>query len=523
MPNGELMDQRARVLRWVLALSIIALVVVGVVAFARDGDESIDASDPPASRPGDALITDGVADGSLASEDPLEEQAADGSTASTPARPVVAPGDPGSAPAGSSSASVVEQGRLPVGPGVHGVTDTSIEIGLITTDAKAVDAVGAAVGATGDGEGAGNYDKANAAAVDLVNAMGGIAGRKVEPVYYFANPADITTRSGRQRQNQAMCAHWTEDNDVFAMWGGTSTEESMFECATSTQTPMMLTRYGIQPSQRRLESLAGYWYTTSFFTAERRERALANFLLAEGFFGEDAKVGLLVEDKPDTRDGINQGMKPALAAAGIEPIVEIAYPDPIDSPWPNYVLQLQSAGVTHVLMSHPTIGTIESLFMMRAAEDQRYRPKWGLASDHNPASLPGIGAPPDQLEGVLAMGSKPAVDVGDVTPQSETSRLCIEQMKKAAPGEEDNAYAWEVCDFLFFLRAAFQRADVVSPAGLAEGVARLGTSYPSTMNIGGATQFGPGRPDGVVVARAVRYDRATNTMKYTTPPQPLPD
>src|SRR5207249_3976086 len=144
--------------------------------------------------------------------------------------------------------------------------------------------------------------------------------------------------------------------------------------------------------------------------AMRRERSIAAFFLKHGFLTKGMKLAIMVQDTPGTREGVEKGLKPALAAVGIKPAVEIVYPDWVQSPWANYVLQMQAAGVTHVLFSATNGVWIPPLFMMQAAENQHYRPKWGWGTDQDPVGVAGLGAPADQLANVTGMGWSPAQD-----------------------------------------------------------------------------------------------------------------
>lgn len=366
-----------------------------------------------------------------------------------------------------------------------------------------------------------SYDEATQAAVDAVNGMGGIAGRKIEPVVYSYNIANFTSASGRQQEAQRACALWTEDKPVFAFDGSAGTESITAECAAKSKTPWIPTGYHLALSQRHFDSMSNYFYSPRSFIADRRERAMAKFLLAHGFIPKGAKVALLIEDKPDTREGVERGMKPVLEAAGIKPL-EIVFPDFISSPWANYVLQLKTAGVTHVVWANISAPALSAVLMMRAAQDQQYRPKWAMGSDMQGASMVATGAPEEQMANTSGMGWQYAFDTGDDTkPQSDHARICSEALKKRGqpPG---NAAGQGRCEFLMFLRSALALAPEVSPAGLAAGVAKLAGTFGSTATIGGATNFGPGRHDGVSAVRPFAYDPGKKQFQYTGGPEPVP-
>jgi hypothetical protein len=280
------------------------------------------------------------------------------------------------------------------------------------------------------------------------------------------------------------------------------------------------------PSQRMFESIAPYWYAPHLMVADRRERALAKTLVADGFFTPGAKVGILIEDNPGIRAGVEAGMKPALEAAGVDVVAEAVYPDPIDSPWSTYVLKFQSAGVTHLVMSTTAYLWAPSLFMMRASDSQGFRPRWGLGSDHYPSQLDKVGAPRAQLARVQGMGWIPLRDLGPTKSVSAQEELCVQILTKA--GFPSGPGGGDFCEFPFFLKAALDRADVISPEGLAQAVGRLGTEYVSSVTVDGATQFAPGRHDGPSSMRSFGFndrcgqDEGAPCFRYTSPTRPIP-
>lgn len=411
-------------------------------------------------------------------------------------------------------------GWIPAGDGVKGVTDDEIVIGLSTRDAAATSATAGELsgGVTEEGT---PIDKVQAAIIDYINETGGIAGRQVKPVYAFYDITQSNAKADRQRQQQAMCVSWTEDNEVFAMVNThAATHELWFDCARESETPFLASITVAVPSQEQFDAMSDYWYTPPLMIADHREQAVTSFLLDHGFFEEGAKVGLMIEDTPGIRAGVENGLKPVLDEAGIEIAAEIVYPDYLESPWPNYVLQLQMAGVTHVLMSATHGSVWSTVGMMNAAQDQGYFPKWGVGSDNLPFAFAALGAPNEQIENVMAAGWIPGFDTGDPESQSAAAEECESIMTEigATPREGD-----QVCELLFFLRAAFEHAPELSPSGLAEGTAALGDSYQSVMTGGGVTEFGPGRHDGPAEATLLAWSEECTCLAYTDQTGPLFD
>jgi ABC-type branched-subunit amino acid transport system substrate-binding protein len=406
---------------------------------------------------------------------------------------------------------------IPTGEGVHGVTDDTIKIGLVqTAPGTNSEAVNSAAGTDLD---AAEADMANAqlTVVDYINENGGMAGRQVEPVFYFFDTANYFSPSGRQQENQRACATFTEDEQVFAFVTVALSEELILDCSEQSETPMVSVYYHAYPSEDRVEQMSDFWYAPDNFTAERRERTLVDFLDGLDWFDDDPNVAIMIEDKPGIREGVEDGLKPTLEDLGIEPALEIVYPDFYESPWPNYILQLQSAEVTHVIFSASTQPGFAALSMMKAAEEQGYRPQWAGGSDTGFAALPQLGAPVEQMLNYTGMGWEPGYfDTGDFdTPQSEAGELCKRLMDSA--GEPVNAGA-PVCEYLFFLKAALDAAPEISPAGLAAGVEGLGDTHAGVLTLGGGMSFGPGKHDGIAVVQRVAYDEQTSLMEYIGEP-----
>lgn len=532
---ADLSVKRATRLRRGLAVSVAAVLVAGLLIAAQASHDDPEGAEVTSRREArgprlaeEALTAPGAAPAGDGAQAPTDQSVAvGGATRQSSGQAGRAPADSGSVarPATSSTSTtpgLARGGRLQVGPGVHGVTDTTIQLGMAYADATATaGAVNATTGNQFSGPTGFDWEKTLSTAVDLVNSQGGIAGRKVEPVVFYYKVQNWFAPSGRQQEAQAACEHWTKDNQVFSFDAFGFSDDAMVECAVKSKTPLADPKLNAYPSERVFASIADYWYSPNYFVADRRERSMARFLLTHAFFDGEAKVAVMIENKPGIREGVARGLEPILSGAGIKPTAKIVYPDHIESPWANYVLQLQAAGVTHIVWAATTGPAFAQLSMMRAAENQRYRPKWALGSDNWPNLLADLGAPADQLANTSGMGWNPIVDTGNTDPPSTPAQVCDDAMKQN--GQPVSSAARQYCEYLFFLQAGFVRATVVSPAGLAEGVSRLGDSYQSTVTIDGATRFGPNRHDGVAIVRRFAYDAAQKQFNYVTEPEPVPD
>lgn len=401
--------------------------------------------------------------------------------------------------------------------GTGGGGGGAIEVGIPWQDTAAANAALFAVtGATGF---VGSQKIQAQAVIDYLNAHGGFGGRRIEPVYFQIDVAQYVTKEGRQREAQRMCAAFTEDRHVFAMISGAPSmpEANVVDCAVQKKTPMVMSKPdGITYlTQSRMAQIADYYYWPDGFTSERRERTVVAGLAGQGFLPANARVALMVEDDPAIKEGVEKGLLPALAARGITPVARADYPDIIDSPWDTYVLQFQTATATHVLFSASTGSTLPSTLFMRAAENQQFRPKYGMGSDHRPAGAVAL-APAEQLKGLHVVGWSPWLDTLTTDPASSNDSLCRSIMKGVGQPEQSNNNGF--CQGLFLLKAGLDQSKTFTVAGLAAGVNALGTSYPSVFSLG--TRFAPGRHDGTDVVRDAVYRTDCNCIKYTSGSRP---
>jgi hypothetical protein len=256
---------------------------------------------------------------------------------------------------------------------------------------------------------------------------------------------------------------------------------------------------------------------------ERAERSLVNGLERQGFFTPDARVGLMIYDEPSVRRGVERALKPRLRELGVEVVREAVYPDIVHAPWANYVLQFQSADVTHVIFSSsPGASLFETLFFMRAAEAQLYRPRYGGA---HTGAFGHPDAPVEQKRNAQGIGWLPWwLRQGDepypsVSANDDTCRKIVRD--KGFTDVSGSYGASEYCDFLFFLKQALERSDALTPEGLAASVNTLGDQWSSAgLAFNGATMFAGNRTDGVAMVRDIAWSEKTGRHEYTSEPYP---
>lgn len=497
----------------------VIVVVVSLAAAACGSTYKPTAAERAAEGGGvDAAATGdaGSGTGSSSGSGALSGSAAGSNGSSTGAGRGAAGGRPGS---GSTAVTGVKSGRIPVGKGVHGVTDTTIDVGLWYLNSAAANAAIAAFGSAKLDE---NTDpKAGIqVTVDYLNSHGGIAGRKVNPVMHEINAGAYVSRSGADQDAQATCSDWTEDHHVFA-FEALPRGEGMWDCAARSNTPVIYPAFGILGSNQwmwnaNVPKYRDVWYSPDYPTVERRDKNMVEGLWQQGFFKGETKVGIFAEDTPGAKEGVEKVMIPALAAHGITDVNVVTYSDPIQSQWSTYVFTMNSNRIQRVLMSATEGWSFGASLAMQAADQQGYYPHWGIASDQGPAGLASLSAPTSELQNTFGVGWVPMGDVGDVTPHTATAKLCNEIDEKAGLPSLTNRMH---CEFLLFLKYVLERAPEISPKGMTAAMNAVGDSWIDADTVLGKTLLSSTRHDGPAMMRYFAYDPPNcDSSKSSTPP-----
>ncbi len=396
-----------------------------------------------------------------------------------------------------------------------GVSATEIKIGMTLVQAGSIfgDVTGVPVD-FGDTRAQAN------AVVEYVNNHGGIAGRKVVPVYYNFDLARPGLTDGQSEQEA--CSAWTEDNKVFAAINTTLARQALLVCLAGRGVPAI--HNGMPVDQQTLNKYHGFWYAGyggAAMTLERLAEKQVKVFAQQGFFGKDAVVGIEYFDDPQYRRVINDVFKPELARAGVNKVVLQAAPrGGIEAT--SYVTAFRGAGVTHVLFFGEE--SLYALFFIRAADTQLYSPRYGLHTGMAMGQLLQQASPANQMANANAFGWTPVVDVDnahDPGPVSARNSLCLDIQRAAGQDMANRGAAITAigyCDGLFLLQDALARVPRIDVPGLAAGITALGTNYVSPGVFG--TNFL--RPDGVDAYRDIVFKRDCNCFQYLGPTKAFP-
>ena len=405
----------------------------------------------------------------------------------------------------------------PSAPGVSGVAtdaDGAATIAIGIQFPANLGATYAAVGAT-NLTGSDPWSTFIQPVVDHLNANGGIAGRQVVPVYHETDPANGTFAA----QAQAACAHFTEDEPVFAVVG-MIVEPSLIDCLRDRRTPFVAQSMMVLDDATWTPN-RGFMYQPFAIRTERLAAAWVDALVELGYFEDAGGIGVLRVDEANHERFARDHLRPALARHGIAVAEEAALRSPgsvgeagdLFAGASNAALRFRSAGITHVLLV-PSGGALPYAFM-QVAENQGYRPRYALNSLEVPAFV-APNAPAEQLHGTVGIGWLPASDIHysevphGVNPAED---LCFELTQRN--GDEAKRY----CEGLWFLRDALASASSLSPEGLLAGAESLGTSFRSPWTF--ATVFAPGRYDGAAAVRPLAFTDECGCFRYSGEPRSI--
>jgi hypothetical protein len=464
----------------------------------------------------------------LAARGPLPDEAAAASGPLTPEEAAAAGGATaaGLAAGGGGAARTAAGGKAGAVPFVPrkvgkvgpGVSDTEIKIGFQITGN--LGAGFALVGASGD---APEERLIYEALVDWINNTGGLAGRKLVPVYHDTDPTGGTWST----QAAAACATFTEDNQVLLV--GTSVvggSDAMYNCLSAKGKPTIEQNLWLF-DHKYYDGKPGLLYQPGRMSPDRWAKAYVDGLQEAGYFKGNPKLGLMRFDAPVFERISDNVLKPRMKAKGLEFTEEIAISSPesvagfssASSQISNAILRLRDKGVTHVMFLE-NAGILPFLFMP-AAESQGYRPRYGLSSNDIPATQEGQ-VPPVQLVGSVGVGWLPGSDVSNENypPGNSVHDQCL-AVAHAAGTSESGFYVQPPCDTLLFLRAVLDRATDLTTEGIRVAAEQLGTSYGSPVTF--ATAFGPGRYDGATRYRILFFDTSCSCYKFTGSQRPVPE
>jgi len=415
-----------------------------------------------------------------------------------------------------------------------GITDTTIYIGDIY--AVNADALNQAAGANGISQGDPQADAR--AVIDDINKKGGIAGRKVEPVFFAF---DSTSTQTIDQQYAAACAHFTQDEPrVFAVLGqGTASYRRCIGRAGAVIISNDLPTVGaaefaaipmlIDTGSPNLDRIATNMVDA---LAEQNYFQPWDVVNARPATAGTAKVGIVTHETAAFRYATDHLLVPALKALGYTP--QVAYVAEVETASDyskeaaavqNAELSFSANRVDHVIMFDDN-GSM-SLFFMNQASSQHYHPRYG---GHSGSAFEVLRSTRDiaeaeQFNGAMGLGWIPGLDLPanenpDNGPYANNARRqCLKVMSDhgqtfADPNAQGIAFGY--CNSLWLLRAALNLTpSVINNATFVASVEKLGDSFEAAGQFG--EHLAPGHHDGVSKGYRFAHAPACGCFRYNGP------
>lgn len=348
-----------------------------------------------------------------------------------------------------------------------------------------------------------------------LNARGGVAGRPVRAALH--NSSTAAKQSDPQGATQATCAAFLEDTRVdvvltpSAIFTDCFVQARVVALQTGTVSPFNADRAHLAPR-------APYLFAPTSFETERLYPLYVARLAAQGYFPREARVGLLSSNQPSLQRQATQ-LLALLRQRGITVAATFEYDassaGSIASGVSASVLRFRSEGVTHVISLDGNVG----VFMIQA-EQQGYRPRYAMNTFMGPSSVQVVVAPAAQLRGAVGVGWSPTSDVDPAADDHRSAgrTACDAAIRRSgqdlSSSRSATFIAYSICESFSVLVEGARRTGRVDAAGLREGLAGLGTRFPSPMNLESA--YSADRSAGASAVRDLHYVEECSCFRYAS-------
>jgi hypothetical protein len=360
------------------------------------------------------------------------------------------------------------------------------------------------------------------ALVAYLNAHGGVAGRKLQPVYHSYDP----TSGNADQLGEETCAAFTQDASVFAALDTPSGSNTYRSCMQKRGRLMLQAGlyFGSQPSWQQYPNQVA----ADGLPLDQGGTLLARHLVGTGFLSRSTKIGALVRSSADLKHAYQQGFVKTLATLGLNVAQAQFIQDPQDasqiggytSEISSAVLKFQSSGVDRVVFFD--VGSYSALVFAQTADKQQYHPRYGFSSMNSITALTGSSttAPKGQLVGAQGVSWIPQAD-GLPAGLTPNARLCLAILKKAgitpADSGTEGAYL-QTCQTIFLFRAAADAAGAnLNRDTFIRAAEGLGSAFQGTNTWDGLSRFGADDHSGVSVFRPFAYDESCSCFRVTGP------
>jgi hypothetical protein len=449
--------------------------------------------------------------------DGLSAPSASAPTAAGASSPGAVTGPGGLAPVVPDGASGSGGAPLPSALPTNGTAPdrSPISVGIITTNNDA------AAGAGVDNGNTFTPRRAYAALVATWNARGGVAGRRVQPVYVELK----SSSSNVSNDLEHACSTFTQDHRVAVVLSTTGFfDEAFTQCLARAQVLLVSSDYALGDDQAL--RAASTTVAPSSLTTDARTSQLLQRFSDTGRFTRTSRLGVVVEGCAYTRRTYETRVVPLARQLGLtiagheETRCFHGLPDlgGQAAELQGVVLRFQSAQVSDVVfVSGGMEGNLMLLFGA-AAESQQYHPHYALTSGVSAVVQEG-NTPEPQLRNASGLGWLPDVDSDRTAVTRRQQTLCLADLRRGGMSPSsavDRTYGYTACDSLSLLAAAL-RLTSGTTVGLVRAVSSLGRSFTSATTYGGTTDFSAGRRTGPSTGRVFAWQSGCGCFDYTGP------
>ncbi|MGZ6826742.1 MAG: hypothetical protein ACXVGH_08100 [Mycobacteriales bacterium] len=463
-------------------------------------------------------VTGSATSGPNGASVPAAAGATGGGTGGGVAGPAAGTAGPGAAVA---SAAALPAGGIPLkGPGWDA---THVYFGVVTqSDAqKAFASFGATNIDPGD-----TLGQANAVAA-WVNAHGGVLGRTL--VVVPKDVATVDTATNPEAAGSAVCTYFTQDHPVIGVLSVVTLMDypNFRACLAQKHVPLFSSTVKLADDQGAAD-LAPNFTQTLMASWTRLAPVLVTRLKAQGWFSPwntttgtagtgKVKVGVVTDS---TAAGKRTGklLQSELARAGYPGALVFSYAQASDgqSSSVNYFNQ---NGVTHVIVTD-----VELLAFESAAQNQGYKPRYGITSYNAMYTNVETSAltPKGANNGAMGVGLAPAIDVGETNDPGTSPGAAACRRIMTAGGQDlsgkrlAQAVAFSLCDTVLLVQQGAEAGHGLTGTALLTGMDAVAPRFPTAAGfstaLGSSAHYVPGTVRDMAWhtdCSCVRYGTAT--------------
>lgn len=392
------------------------------------------------------------------------------------------PGAPGSASRATGGASDV------------GVTAESVTLGALLFDLGGVGRAGFAAGGASRDE----QQRMFGSFVADANDAGGVAGRRISLAFAAFDPLRTETAS-------AACLALTEDAKAFAIIGAGGFVGESITCVTEQHATPMISGQG--EADEIYARSRGRLFTTRT-AANRTGRVMVDRAHAQGRL-KGATIGIVVDERPHSRQPIDQAVIPRLAALGYKVAHVSRLSDDVQTGQSQIPIEINQMRAKRVDLVFFAGSPIYSNLWFNQAESQGYGPFYVMSDVATMVTDFAVQAAPPSLRAVGYTSGR----IGEAQarlPQPPEEADCQRRYQRRTGQQiERGSDAYElflgICGYVgIFARAANVVGPELTRDRFVSALAGLG-AFPSP-GIGGTISFSPAKRDGADFFRTARVD-----------------